>query len=156
MIEIDRQAPDFCLTADDDSTVCKKDLKGMWVALYFYPRDNTSGCTTEALEFSERMADFSAMKAAVLGVSPDSVASHKKFKQKHNLSLKLLSDPSHNMLEAYGAWGIKKMYGKESTGVIRGSVLIDPHGIVRRVWPRAKSSGHAQEVLEALSDLAKQ
>jgi peroxiredoxin Q/BCP len=102
------------------------------------------------------MADFSAMKVTVFGISPDSVASHKKFKQKHNLSVKLLSDPSHKMLEAYGAWGIKKMYGKESAGVIRSSVLIDPEGIVRMIWPKAKSSGHAQEVLEALSGLAKQ
>ena len=101
------------------------------------------------------MADFSAMKAIVFGVSPDSVASHKKFKQKHNLSVKLLSDPSHIVLESYGAWGIKKMYGKESSGVIRSSVLIDPEGIVRMMWPKAKSSGHAKEVLDALAGLAK-
>ena len=150
MVEIGKNAPDFCLPADNDDTVCIKDFKGMWVALYFYPKDNTSGCTTEALEFSERAADFSAMKAIVLGVSPDSVASHKKFKEKNNLSVKLLSDPAHKVLEAYGAWGIKKMYGKESAGVIRSSVLIDPGGIVRMVWPKAKSSGHAQEVFEAI------
>jgi thioredoxin-dependent peroxiredoxin len=96
------------------------------------------------------------LKAEVLGISPDSVSSHKKFKEKHNLSVRLLSDPEHKVLEAYGAWGIKKMYGKESAGVIRSSVLLDPHRIVRQVWPKAKSSGHAQEVLEALSDLAKQ
>ena len=82
------------------------------------------------------------------------MASHKKFKQKHNLSIRLLSDPSHEVLEAFGAWGIKKMYGKESAGVIRGSVLIDPGGIVRKVWPKAKAAGHAQEVLDALSDLS--
>jgi peroxiredoxin Q/BCP len=92
------------------------------------------------------------MKVMVLGVSPDSVATHKKFKEKHKLSVKLLSDPEHKVLEAYGAWGIKKMYGKESTGVIRSTVLIDPKGIVRREWPKAKSSGHAQEVLEAIKD----
>ena len=95
------------------------------------------------------------MKAIVLGISRDSVASHKKFKEKHNLLAKLLSDPSRTVLEAYGAWGIKKMYGKESAGVIRSSVLIDPEGIVRMLWPKAKSSGHAQEVLEALAGLAK-
>lgn len=100
------------------------------------------------------MADFSAMKAIVLGVSPDPVASHKKFKGKHNLSVKLLSDPSHKVLEAYGAWGIKKMYGKESAGVIRSSVLIDPEGIVRMAWPKAKSSGHALEVLESIKELS--
>ena len=94
------------------------------------------------------------MKVMVLGVSPDSVASHKKFKDKHNLSVKLLSDPSHKVLEAYGAWGIKKMYGKESAGVIRSSVLIDPEGIVRMAWHRAKSSGHAQEVLESIKEFS--
>jgi thioredoxin-dependent peroxiredoxin len=91
----------------------------------------------------------------VLGISPDSAASHRKFKEKHQLSVKLLSDPDHKTLEAYGAWGIKKMYGKESAGVIRSSVLIDPKGVVRLVWPKAKSSGHAQEVLDALAGLAK-
>jgi peroxiredoxin Q/BCP len=100
------------------------------------------------------MADFSAMKATVLGVSPDSVASHKKFQEKHNLSVKLLSDPSHKVLEAYGAWGIKKIYGKESTGVIRSSVLIDPEGIVQMAWPKVKSSGHAQEVLESIKEFS--
>lgn len=92
------------------------------------------------------------MQVAVLGVSPDSVASHKKFKQKHQLSVKLLSDPDHKVSEAYGAWGIKKMYGKESAGIIRSSVLIDPGGIVRKVWPKAKSSGHAQAVLDAAKE----
>ena len=95
------------------------------------------------------------MKATVLGVSPDSVASHKKFKEKNNLSVKLLSDPAHEVLEAYGSWGIKKMYGRESEGVIRSSVLIDPGGIVRMVWPKAKSSGHAQEVLEAVKKFSR-
>lgn len=96
------------------------------------------------------MVDFEAMKVIVLGVSPDSIASHKRFKQKHDLSVKLLSDPEHKVLEEYGAWGTKKMYGKESAGVFRSSVLIDPQGVVRRVWPKAKSSGHAQEVLDAI------
>jgi len=90
----------------------------------------------------------------VLGVSPDSVASHKKFKEKHNLAVKLLSDPDHKVLEAYGAWGIKRMYGKESEGVTRSSVLINPMGIVQRVWAKAKSSGHAQEVLETIRSLS--
>jgi peroxiredoxin Q/BCP len=101
------------------------------------------------------MADFEAMKVTVFGVSPDSVASHKRFKEKHKLSVRLLSDPSHGVLETYGARGIKKMYGKESAGVIRSSVLIDPQGIIRMVWPKAKSSGHAQEVLTILTGMVK-
>jgi len=91
--------------------------------------------------------------AIVLGVSPDSVVSHKKFKGKHNLSVKLLSDPERTVLESYGAWGVKKMHGKESAGVIRSTVLIDPAGFVRRTWPKAKSSGHAREVLQTLQEL---
>jgi peroxiredoxin Q/BCP len=155
MIEVSREAPDFCLEADSGDSVCIKDLMGKWVVLYFYPKDNTSGCTTEALEFSERIAAFSEMNAVVLGVSPDSAVSHKKFKTKHNLSVKLLSDPSREVLEKYGAWGTKKMYGKVSEGVIRSSVLIGPDGIVRKLWPKAKSSGHAQDVLDALAAMAK-
>jgi len=92
----------------------------------------------------------------VFGISPDSVASHQKFKGKHGLTVKLLSDPDHKVLEAYGAWGIKKMYGKESAGVIRSTTLIDPTGVVRFVWPKAKSAGHAQQVLEALRELVKE
>lgn len=154
MIEIGREAPGFGLETDDDKTLSIKDLKGMWVVLYFYPKDNTSGCTTEALEFSEHSRDFAAMRALVLGISPDSVASHKKFKEKHKLSVVLLSDPEHEVLKAYGAWGPKKLYGKEYEGVTRSSVLIDPDGIVRMVWSKAKSSGHAKEVLAALAGLS--
>ena len=154
MLELGKEAPELCLPSEDSEEVCLRDLRGNWIVLYFYPKDNTSGCTTEALEFSERSSDFAALGAIVLGVSPDSVVSHKKFKGKHNLSVKLLSDPERTVLESYGAWGIKKMYGKESTGVIRSTVLIDPDGFVRRTWPKAKSSGHAREVLETLKELA--
>ncbi len=96
------------------------------------------------------MADFESLNVIVFGISPDSVLSHKKFKQNKGISVRLLSDPDHKVLEMYGAWGVKKMYGKESSGVIRSSVLIDPGGIVRKVWPKAKSSGHAQEVLDMI------
>ena len=99
------------------------------------------------------MAEFEALRAMVIGVSPDSAASHKKFQDKHELAVKLLSDPEHKVLEAYGAWGIKKMYGKEHAGVIRSSVLVDPNGVVRLTWPSAKSKGHAQQVLDALKGL---
>ena len=155
MVDIGEKAPDFSLAADGGETLTLGGFKGSWVVLYFYPKDNTSGCTLEALEFSERTADFAAMKAVVLGVSRDSAASHDNFKAKHNLSVRLLSDPDHKVLEIYGAWGIKTSYGKESAGVIRSSVLIAPDGIVRKAWPKVQSSGHAQEVLDALRGLAK-
>jgi peroxiredoxin Q/BCP len=155
MIELGKKAPDFCLTSGDGDEVCLKDLKGKWIVLYFYPRDNTSGCTNEALEFSELVGEFASYGAVVFGVSPDSVASHRKFQEKLNLSMRLLSDPEHKVLETFGAWGMKKMYGKEYAGVIRSSVMIDPKGLIRLIWPSAKSKGHAQEVLDALKGLVK-
>ncbi len=128
-------------------------LAGRWVVLYFYPRDDTPGCTTEALEFSEALDSFAALGAEVLGVSPDTAARHERFATKHGLRHTLLSDPEHAVLERFGAWGLKKLYGKESWGVVRSTVLIDPAGQVRRVWPKVKAKGHAAEVLEALRAL---
>ena len=154
MIEIGSEAPDFRLDSDDDDSVSLRDFRGMWVVLYFYPKDNTSGCTTEAREFSEHVPDFEAMKVLVLGISPDTAASHKKFREKQKLSVKLLSDPERKVLKAYGAWGLKKSYGKEYEGVVRSTVVIDPEGIVRKVWPKVKAAGHAKEVLDILKGLS--
>ncbi|NLI81146.1 MAG: peroxiredoxin [Deltaproteobacteria bacterium] len=153
MIEKQQPAVDFCMPSATGSEICLKDLRGKWVVLFFYVKDNTSGCTSEALEFSEHLHEFEAAGAVVFGVSPDSVESHRKFQEKHALKLTLLSDPEHRVLEAYGAWGPKKMYGKEYFGVIRSSVLIDPAGNVAHVWPGAKSKGHAAEVLAKLREL---
>ncbi len=153
-IEIGTKAPAFSLVDQDGNTVSLGDFAGTWVVLYFYPKDDTPGCTTEACEFTESMAAFEGLDAVVLGVSPDSPASHRKFMAKHGLKVRLLSDPDHEVLVRYGAWGEKTMYGKKSVGVRRSTVLIDPEGRVAHHWPNVKAAGHAAEVREKLAELA--
>jgi peroxiredoxin Q/BCP len=152
MLKIGDPAPDFCLQGDQGLT-CLKDLKGKWVALYFYPKDNTAGCTMEALEFTALNQEFEAEGARILGVSADSVASHAKFREKKNLIHALLSDEEKKTLESYGVWQSKKMYGKEFKGVIRSTYLIDPKGLIAYIWPKVKPEGHADEVLEKIKEL---
>ena len=147
MVEIRKKAKEFCLASANKEQVCLEDYSGKFVVLFFYVKDNTSGWTAEALEFSELKSEFEELNAEILGVSPDSVASHQKFIQKHKLSIDLLSDPDHKVLKAYQVWGKKKMYGKEYEGVIRSTVVIDSDGLVRLAWPKAKAKGHALEVL---------
>jgi len=147
------KAPDFCLPEENGAEVCLKDFRGRWVVLYFYPRDNTKGCTMEALGFTENLGDFERLGAAVLGVSPDSVRSHLRFKEKHGLGVTLLSDPEHEVLERYGVWRLKKRYGREYLGVVRSTFLIDPDGYIRHVWRRVRVRGHVEEVKQRLSEL---
>ncbi len=149
-------APDFCLPNQDEETVCLRDLRGKWVVLYFYPKDNTSGCTREAVDFTQHLEAFEARGAVVLGVSPDSVKSHRNFRSKHDLRVTLLSDPEHKVLEAYGAWQLKRMYGREYWGVVRSTYLIDPEGKIAWVWPKVKVAGHVEEVLNKLRELQEQ
>ena len=151
MIEVGKPAPDFSLVADDGRTVSLKDFRGKRVVLYFYPKDDTPGCTVEACSFRDRLPDVSASGAVVLGVSRDDTRSHVKFREKFRLNFPLLSDPDASIHRAYGAWGEKTMYGKTTEGVIRSTVLIDGKGRVARHWPRVRAEGHAAEVLEALS-----
>ncbi len=149
-------APDFCLPDEEGKEVCLSSLKGKWVILYFYPEDNTSGCTKEAIGFTERIEDFKRLNAEVLGLSKDSVKSHLSFKNKHGLKVKLLSDESAEVLKKYGAWGKKKMYGKEVEGTIRTTFLIDPDGQIRKIWRNVKVDGHVDQVFEALKELIKE
>jgi thioredoxin-dependent peroxiredoxin len=146
------KAPDFSLAADDGTTVALKALKGRKVVLYFYPKDDTSGCTKEACGFRDRWSDVKQAGAIVLGVSPDAVASHQKFKQKYQLPFPLLADPAHLVAEAYGAWGEKSMYGKKYKGILRTTFLIDGEGRIARVFEKVKPEGHAAEVLAALNE----
>ena len=146
------KAPDFSLAADDGTTVALKALKGRKVVLYFYPKDDTSGCTKEACGFRDRWSDVKQAGAIVLGVSPDAVTSHQKFKQKYQLPFPLLADPDHLVAEAYGAWGEKSMYGKKYKGILRTTFLIDGEGRIARVFEKVKPEGHAAEVLAALSE----
>jgi thioredoxin-dependent peroxiredoxin len=129
------------------------DLAGGWVVLYFYPKDDTPGCTVEACDFTAGIKGFEKLDAAVLGCSPDSTERHRKFIEKYKLKIALLSDPEHKVLEKYGAWGEKNMYGRKTMGVIRSTVIIDPAGKVARHWPKVKAQGHAEEVREALAEL---
>jgi peroxiredoxin Q/BCP len=152
-IEIGRAAPPFRLLDQDEAKVSLSDFRGSWVVLYFYPRDDTPGCTTEACEFTEGIEAFQNLDAVVLGCSPDTPAKHRKFIEKFDLGVRLLSDPEHGVMAAYGAWGEKKMYGKPVTGVIRSTVLIDPKGKVAHHWPNVKAKGHAAKVQERLEEL---
>ncbi len=149
-------APDFCLPDEEGKEVCLSSLKGKWVILYFYPKDNTSGCTKEAISFTERIEGFKRLNAEVLGLSKDSVKSHLSFKNKHGLKVKLLSDESAEVLKKYGAWGKKKMYGREVEGTIRTTFLIDPNGRIRKIWRNVKVDGHVDQVFEALKKLIKE
>ncbi len=146
-------APGFELTRDGGGTVTLDQFKGKPVVLYFYPKDDTSGCTKEAVDFSALAEEFSAAGAEIIGVSPDPVKSHDKFKAKHELSVTLASDEEKETLQAYGVWGEKKMYGKTYMGVERSTFLIDGNGKVARVWRKVKVPGHAETVLEAVKAL---
>lgn len=145
-------APDFCLQDSGGREVCLRSFSGKWVVLYFYPRDNTSGCTAEAKDFTAASGEIRSMGAEVLGVSPDTPASHSRFSEKHGLKVTLLSDPDHRAMEAYGVWGCKMMYGKKRMGVIRSTFLISPAGAIARRWRNVRVKGHVEAVLSALAE----
>ena len=148
------QAPDFTLPGAGDETISLGELKGRKAVLYFYPKDDTSGCTLEAQGFNALGPDFAAADTIVIGVSPDSVKSHDKFRAKYALTFPLASDECKAMLEAYGVWVEKSMYGRKYMGVERTTVLIDREGQIARVWHKVKVPGHVEEVLEAVKALA--
>lgn len=152
-VEVGDKAPDFSLPADGGGKVSLKALKGKTVVLYFYPRDDTSGCTAEACAFRDALADFSQVKADIVGVSRDSVASHNKFKKKFKLPFPLASDEDGKVCQAYGVWAEKSMYGKKYMGIERATFLIDAKGVIRNVWRKVKVDGHADEVLNAAEAL---
>jgi thioredoxin-dependent peroxiredoxin len=147
------KAPNFKLSGDDGGTVSLADFKGRKLVVYFYPRADTPGCTRESIDFSKLRAAFTKAGADVIGVSADSVKAQEAFKKKHKLSVGLLSDETHAMLEAYGAWGKKSMYGKTFMGIIRMTYLIGVDGRIAQIWPRVKVDGHAAEVLAAVKAL---
>lgn len=153
-IEVGAKAPDFTLAADDGSKIKLSALKGQPVVLYFYPRDDTPGCTREACAFRDAKKQLAAVGAKVLGVSTDDVASHQKFRDKYKLNFPLLADPDHKVAEKYGAWREKNMYGKKSMGIQRSTYLIDAEGKVARVWQRVQVDGHDAKVLAALQELS--
>ena len=152
-VTVGEAAPQFCLLDKDNREICLRDFRGKWVVLYFYPRDNTSGCTREAVEFTGALEEFGQLNTVVIGVSADSVASHRKFAEKHDLKVTLLSDETHEVLESYGVWQVKKLYGKEFWGTVRSTFLIDPEGTVAQVWRRVKVKGHVEAVKRRLAEL---
>ncbi|MBT6230804.1 MAG: peroxiredoxin [Candidatus Scalindua sp.] len=161
MITVGTKAPNFSLKNQDDKEVSLKDNKGKWIVLYFYPKDNTSGCTKEAGDFTESLKDYKKLNAVIMGVSPDSTESHRNFIEKQDLDITLLSDPDKETHRAYGAWGIKKNYGKEYEGVIRSTFIISPEGKIAEAWSKVKvrvkrkdgETRHVDVVKERLKEL---
>lgn len=153
MLTEGKKAPAFNLESSDGGKVASKDLKGKWVVVYFYPKDATPGCTIEAQEFRDAAKQLKSLGVVVYGVSKDSIASHCKFRDKHELNFALLSDPTGEMIEKYGAWGEKNLYGKKSMGIIRSTFVIDPDGVVRKVFPKVKVAGHVAAVIDAVKAL---
>ena len=153
LLKIDAKAPAFTLFNQDEKKTTLHDCLGQWLVLYFYPKDDTPGCTTEACEFTSALKAFEKLNAQIFGVSPDDSEAHQKFIGKYKLKVTLLCDPQHKVMERYGAWGEKNTYGKVSMGVIRSTVIIDPQGKVAHHWKRVKAKGHAESVQNKLAEL---
>jgi peroxiredoxin Q/BCP len=153
MIAEGKKAPEFTLASSEGGDVRLKDLRGKVVVLYFYPKDDTPGCTREACAFRDSQAALKRKGVVVLGVSGDSLASHERFKAKYSLNFPLLSDADKAVAKKYGAWGEKVLYGKKTVGMIRSTFVIDGEGVVRKVFPRVKVDGHAEQVLEVIKAL---
>lgn len=155
-LRIGSTAPEFSLIDQNGHEMSLKDLAGHWTVIYFYPKDDTPGCTTEACEFTDLVGSFEKYKARVLGISPDLPDSHRKFIAQKSLKLTLLSDPEHRMMSSYGVWGKKKQFGREQVGVIRSTFLVDPAGKIAHAWSNVKAAGHAEKVQQILGKLASQ
>ena len=151
-LQVGDAAPAVALPDETGTVHDLASQRGRWTILYFYPEDDTSGCTKEACQFRDIHEDIVASDADVWGVSPDGAASHDRFKTKYGLPFTLLSDEDHAVADTYGAWGLKQNYGKEYMGLIRSSFLIDPDGRIAKVWPKVKADGHAAQVLDALNE----
>lgn len=153
LLSIGKAAPNFALPDQDGNRVQLKDFKGQSVVLYFYPKDLTPGCTQEACDFNDHLSKFRKQGAAILGISRDSVKSHKKFAEKHGLAFPLLADEEGQVTEAYGVWQEKSMYGRKYMGIVRTTILIDAKGKVAQIWENVKVKGHANELLKAVTEL---
>jgi len=153
MLEVGTKAPEFCLPNQDETEICLRDLSGKWVVLYFYPKDNTPGCTTEACGFSEALPEFEDMDAVILGVSPDSPKKHRNFIEKKNLTITLLADEDKELCNLYDVWKLKKFMGREYMGVVRTTYIISPDGEIVAAWDKVKVKGHVEAVKEKLAEL---
>ncbi len=155
MLKIGDKAPTITLPNQDEVEISLRDLAGKWVVLYFYPRDNTPGCTTEACEFTEALSDFDGLNAVIIGISPDSPKKHSNFIAKKDLLITLLADESKEVCEKYGVWQLKKNYGKEYMGVVRSTFLISPEGKIEALWEKVRVKGHVEAVKQKLEEIAK-
>ncbi|MEA3418453.1 MAG: thioredoxin-dependent thiol peroxidase [Campylobacterota bacterium] len=153
MLEIGETVPDFCLPNQDEEEICFRDVRGRWIILYFYPKDNTPGCTTEACDFTTALPDFEGLNAIILGVSPDSPKKHRNFIEKKELKITLLADEEKELCKAFGVWQLKKNYGREYMGVVRSTYIIDPDGNIAAKWEKVKVKGHVDEVKSRLEEL---
>jgi len=153
MLEVGDSVSNFCLPNQDEEEICFRDIKGNWIVLYFYPRDNTPGCTQEAKDFTEALEEFEDLGAIILGVSPDTPRKHRNFIQKHGLKITLLSDEDKSLCKMFGVWQLKKSYGREYMGVVRSTFIISPEGKIAYKWTKVKVKGHIQEVKEKLLEL---
>ncbi|MCQ2010830.1 MAG: thioredoxin-dependent thiol peroxidase [Sporolactobacillus sp.] len=152
MLEAGTKAPDFTLQETNGMEVSLSDFKGKNVVLYFYPKDMTPGCTTEACDFRDQNSRFEKLNTVVLGISPDPIEKHQKFAEKHMLPFTLLSDPDHQIAETYGSWQLKNMFGKKAMGIVRSTFVIDKEGTISRVWPKVKVAGHVEEVYQYIKE----
>jgi len=153
MLEIGSKAPEFCIQNQDEVEICLRDLKGKWIVLYFYPKDNTPGCTTQACEFTQAEPEFDDLDAVILGVSPDSCKKHQNFIAKKELGITLLSDEDKVVCEAYGVWQLKKTFGKEYMDVVRSTFIINPQGEISGIWSKVRVKEHVAKVKEELLKL---
>jgi peroxiredoxin Q/BCP len=153
MLEIGDAIPAFCLPNQDEEEICFRDIKGRWAVVYFYPKDNTPGCTTEACDFTEAMPDFSNLEAIILGVSPDSPKKHRNFIEKKALKITLLADEDKSLCKSFGIWQLKKFMGREYMGVVRSTFIIAPDGTLAYKWEKVRVKNHVAEVKEKLIEL---
>ena len=153
MLEIGDAIPAFCLPNQDEEEICFRDIKGRWAVVYFYPKDNTPGCTTEACDFTEALPDFNGLEAIILGVSPDSSKKHRNFIEKKNLKITLLADEDKSLCKSFGMWQLKKFMGREYMGVVRSTFLISPDGKLAYKWEKVRVKNHVSEVKEKLIEL---
>ena len=153
MLEVGTQVEDFCLPNQDEEEICFRDIKGKWIVLYFYPKDNTPGCTTEACDFTAAVPDFTDLDAIILGVSPDSPEKHRKFIEKKELGITLLADEEKELCNQFGIWQLKKFMGKEYMGVVRSTFIIDPDGKIAANWTKVRVKEHVDAVKAKLQEL---
>ncbi|HIP28743.1 MAG TPA: thioredoxin-dependent thiol peroxidase [Sulfurovum sp.] len=155
MLEVGDVVPDFCLPNQDEEEICFRDIKGKWLVLYFYPKDNTPGCTTQACDFTQAEPDFHSLDAMILGVSPDSPKKHRNFIEKKDLTITLLADEEKELCNLFGIWQLKKFMGKEYMGVVRSTFIIGPDGKIAAAWTKVRVKEHASIVKEKLEELQK-